>query len=107
MDRPFSEQMEEVLGSEVLSPDEHDAQLDGDSGHIPAGLEGWQLPAPSLRLRMREAASSLASACEPDGSVKLPREAALFLAALMDSLADEVPLGAEDYEVAFARGWIQ
>jgi hypothetical protein len=60
----------------------------------------------SLRGRMRDAATRMTSSVEPDGTVKLPRTAAHFLAALMNHLADEIPADTYDFDAAFARGWL-
>lgn len=60
----------------------------------------------SLRARMRDAARRMTSAVESDDTVKLPRDAAHFLAALMNHLADEVPTDTHDFDTAFARGWL-
>jgi hypothetical protein len=59
-----------------------------------------------LRARMRDAANRMTSAVESDGTVRLPRDAAHFLAALMQHLADEIPADTHDFDTAFARGWL-
>lgn len=59
-----------------------------------------------LRERMHRAACQLGGGLVgSDGTVKLPREAAQFLASLMHHMAETLPTDTHDYQTAFDRGW--
>jgi hypothetical protein len=60
-----------------------------------------------LSVRLRSAAHRMITGCEADGTVRLPRDAAAFLAELMIAMADCVPVGCETFRDAFRRGWME
>lgn len=61
-------------------------------------------PRAPLRCRMRSAANRMTTEVERDGTVRIPADAAHFLAALLRHYADRVPVGSDDYETAIDRG---
>lgn len=101
---------------------------DGDELHVEhswlAGYDPLHAPGPSasdetreriarcndrhtpLRARLRAACHRMTTGVEADGTVRLPREVAAFLAAFILANVDSIPVDSATCDQAFDRGWL-